>query len=111
MTENAELQQQLTMTEETVRREQQQIRQLVHVHVDVRELPFPQLDHAHVVVYVLVCIIVGVDLGNWKGRLLATTERTKAMPSFCGATTTYLTDFFIHLRPGTLYARDQNEHM
>ena len=33
VTENAELQQQLTRAEETVRREQQQMRQLVHIHV------------------------------------------------------------------------------
>ena len=33
VTENAELQQQLTRAEETVRREQQQMRRLVHIHV------------------------------------------------------------------------------
>ena len=33
VTENAELQQQLTRAEETIRREQQQMRQVVHVHV------------------------------------------------------------------------------
>ena len=33
VTENAELQQQLTRAEETIRREQQQMRQLVHIHV------------------------------------------------------------------------------
>ena len=33
VTENAELQQQLTRAEETIRRDQQQVRKLVHVHV------------------------------------------------------------------------------
>ena len=56
VTENAELQQQLTRAEETIRREQQQMRQLVHVHVCTYKgapLGFPH----YVEVDVLVCTV------------------------------------------------------
>ena len=57
--ENAELNQQLTRkeaeAEETIRREQEQMRQLVHTHADVRGSPGILLSSQHVRSSVGVC--------------------------------------------------------
>ena len=55
--ENAQLQQQLTRAEETIKREQQQMRQLVHTHVCTCNGDPLGLPH-YVEVDVLVCTLV-----------------------------------------------------
>ena len=55
VTENAELQQQLTRAEETIRREQQQMRPLIHVGTcKGTPLGFPHYVEVDVLVYTVV---------------------------------------------------------
>ena len=70
VTETAELQEQLARAEETIRREQQQMRQLVHIHVGTCKGAPLRFSH-YVEVDVLVCTVVKTSLFSLYRRLVS----------------------------------------